>query len=147
MRATVYPLTLLYDGRCAVCRSEMDALRVRDEVQSRLRFVDISASAFEAARWGATLDALNARLHAVDVQGRTLIGVPALRAAYAAVGMGWLWAPTRWPLLRPLSDALYAALARHRYGLSRALSPLIERWAAVRTVRRMKRCGEGHCKW
>jgi predicted DCC family thiol-disulfide oxidoreductase YuxK len=147
MRAAhVYPLTLLYDRACTVCRTEMDALRARDADHGRLRFVDISASDFSAAAWGATLAELNALLHAVDAQGRMHRGVPALRLAYAAVGRGWLWAPTRWPLLRGLFDVLYAGFARHRYGFSRVAAPLIERVAAARMARRMRRCARGACE-
>ncbi len=144
--ASVYPLTLLYDGACPVCALEMDELRVRDEPTQRLRLIDISAPAFDAAPWGATQEELGALMHAVDAQGRTHRGVPALRLAYAAVGLGWLWAPTRWPLLRRVFDALYAAFARHRRGISRAAAPLIEHIAAARMTRRMQRCAGGACK-
>jgi stearoyl-CoA desaturase (delta-9 desaturase) len=142
-----YPLTLLYDRGCAVCRSEMDALRERDEGRGRLRFIDIAAPDFDAAPWGATREQLNALIHAVDAQGRVHVGVPALRLAYAAVGLGWLWAPTRWPLLRPCFDGFYAWFARHRYGISRFAAPLIEHIAAARMARRMRRCAGGFCDW
>jgi predicted DCC family thiol-disulfide oxidoreductase YuxK len=141
----MHPLTLLYDRRCSVCRLEMDELRARDRA-SKLRFVDISAEGFDAAAWGATAGELGALLHAVDALGRTHRGMPALRLAYAAVGLGALWAPTGWPLLRPLFDAAYAAFARHRYRISRVAAPLIDRIAAARVTRRMQRCTDGHCQ-
>lgn len=141
----IYPLTLLYDRRCAVCRLEMDELQARDS-DSKLRFVDISQDGFDAAVWGATLAELNAVIHARDAQGCTHRGVSALRLAYVAVGRGWVLAPTGWPVLRPLSDAFYAWFARHRYGISRLLSPLIEHIAAARTARRMQRCASGVCE-
>jgi predicted DCC family thiol-disulfide oxidoreductase YuxK len=144
MKAPVYPLTLLYDRQCPVCRLEMDELRAFDSDQ-RLRFEDISAPGFDAAPWGATAAELDALMHAVDAEGRTWRGVPALRLAYSAVGRGRLWAPTAWPLLRPLFDAGYAWFARHRRGISRAAAPLIERVAAARTARRMQRCADGVC--
>lgn len=136
--APAWPLTLLYDRACAVCRSEMDELRRRDAA-GRLRLVDISAADFDAAAWGHTLDQLGARMHAVDANGRQWHGVPALRLAYASVGLGWLWAPTGWPLLRPLFDAAYAGFAAHRQGISRAAAPLLDRIAAARLAR-MQRC-------
>jgi len=40
------------------------------------------------------------------------------RRAYAAVGFGWLVAPTRWPLVRPLADAAYRWFARNRLRLT-----------------------------
>jgi len=142
---SIYPLTLLYDRRCAVCRLEMDELRERDR-EAKLNFIDISQDGFDAAPWGATLADLNAVIHAIDARGRTHRGVPALRMAYAAVGLGWLWAPTGWPLLRKLFDAFYAVFARHRYVISRSAAPLIEHVAAARRARRMRRCGNGVCE-
>jgi predicted DCC family thiol-disulfide oxidoreductase YuxK len=142
---SIYPLTLLYDRRCAVCRLEMDDLRARDD-ESKLRFIDISEDGFDAVPWGATQDELNAVIHARDAQGKTHNGVPALRLAYAAVGRSWLLAPTGWPILRPLCDAFYVWFARHRYGISRRLSPLIETIAAARLARRMHRCAGGVCE-
>lgn len=142
---SIYPLTLLYDRRCAVCRLEMDELRERDR-DAKLNFIDISQDGFDAAPWGATIEQLNALIHAVDAQGRTHRGVPALRLAYAAVGLGWLWAPTGWPLLRKLFDAFYALFARHRYAISRIAAPLIEHLAAARMARRMRRCANGVCE-
>lgn len=138
----VYPL---YDRNCRVCRLEMDELRERDAA-SKLRFIDISAEGFDAAAWGATPAQLDALLHAVDAQGRTHRGVQALRLAYAAVGRGALWAPTGWPLLRPLFEAAYAVFARHRYRISRIAAPLIEHIAAARMARRMHRCAAGTCE-
>jgi stearoyl-CoA desaturase (delta-9 desaturase) len=140
----IHPLTLLYDRACSVCRLEMDRLHERDR-GSKLRFVDISAAGFDPSAWGASQAELEALLHAVDAQGRIHRGVPALRLAYDAVGLGAIWAPTAWPLLRPAFNAAYAAFARHRYRISRVVAPLIEHVAAARMARRMRRCSGGTC--
>jgi predicted DCC family thiol-disulfide oxidoreductase YuxK len=50
--------------------------------------------------------------------GTLVEGVEVFRRAYAAVGLGWLVAPTRWPLLRPLADAAYRWFARNRLRLT-----------------------------
>lgn len=142
-----YPLTLLYDGLCPVCSLEMDHLRERD-TQRRLVFVDIAAPGFEAARYGVTPEALDAALHGLCADGRMLRGMPVLRLAYAAAGLGWAMSPTGWAPLRPLFDAGYRVFARHRRVISRATAPLIE---AVRTLRarrtaaRMAACHDGAC--
>ena len=47
--------------------------------------------------------------------GRVVRGVEVFRAAYAAVGLGWLWWPTRLPGLRALADAAYRVFAARRY--------------------------------
>ena len=109
-------LTYLYDGACPICVSEVDGLRRRD-AHGNLCLVDISAPSFDAARYGRTRQELLTRMHAIDGEGHTLVAMDAVRAAYRAVGLGWLVAPTRWPLLKPLFDRLYAWIARNRYRL------------------------------
>ena len=145
---TSYPLTLLYDAACPVCSLEMDHLRERD-TQSRLAFIDIAAPGFDAGHYGTTLAALDAQIHALRPDGTRLIGLPALREAYEAVGLGWVLRPTAWGLLAPLADAGYRLFARHRRPISRAAAPLISalrHWRAHRTVQRMAQCQAGACK-
>jgi predicted DCC family thiol-disulfide oxidoreductase YuxK len=57
-------------------------------------------------------------VHAVSSDGTTLVGMDAVRAAYGAVGLGWLLAPTRWPGLRPLFDRFYRWFADNRQRIS-----------------------------
>lgn len=121
-------LTLLYDGGCAVCVREMRRAARLDR-RGQLAFIDISVGAPDACLANAGL--LNAAtrglqraellrlLHAVDADGHLLIGMPAVRALYGALGLGWLLAPTAWPGLRPLCDCLYATFARNRYVFGR----------------------------
>ena len=145
---SLYPMTLLYDAECPVCSLEMDHLRQRDSA-GRLRFVDIAAPGFDAAAWGTTYAALDAELHAVGADGQVLIGVPALRAAYAAVGLGWVFAPSAWGPLSPLADAGYRVFARHRREISRVAAPLIDAlrtWRARRVSAQMARCQAGACR-
>lgn len=143
-----YPLTLFYDAACPVCALEMDHLRSRD-AQGRLVFVDIAGPGFNAATYGLRREALDAVIHAVRADGTVMQGMPVLRAAYAAVGLGWILRATGCAPLRPLADAGYAFFARHRQAISRGAAPLIH---ALRTHRarmlaaRMTRCGEeGGC--
>jgi predicted DCC family thiol-disulfide oxidoreductase YuxK len=141
---TIYPMTLLYDGACPVCSLEMDHLRERDSA-GRLVFVDISAAGFEPEAHGATLEAMRTAIHGRLADGRLLIGVPVLRLAYGAVGLGWLWKPTGWGPLRPLADAGYRVFARHRQAISSAAAPLIAAVRARRAARRMRDCQAGRC--
>jgi predicted DCC family thiol-disulfide oxidoreductase YuxK len=113
-------VTVLYDGSCPVCALEMRHLLARDRA-GRLRYVDITAPGFDPLAYGTTLDAMMGRLHAVGADGTLLVGVDAVRAAYRAVGLGWVWAPAELALVRPALDWLYAKFARHRYRISRWL--------------------------
>lgn len=146
--SAIYPLTLYYDGACPVCSLEMDHLRSRDAA-ARLVFVDIAAPGFDPASLGTTHEALDAALHGRLADGRVLRGVPVLRLAYEAVGLGLLWRPTTWGPLRPLADAGYRLFARRRRAISAAAAPLIAVVAerrARRSERNLRACADGACE-
>jgi len=145
--SNLYPMTLLYDASCPVCSLEMDHLRERSR-DGRLLFVDISAPGFDPRPYGATLEAMNAEIHAVCADGRLMKGVQVLRLAYEAVGLGWVMRPVGFGPLRGVSELAYRAFARHRQGISRAAAPLIGFIRAMRARRvneRMRRCADGAC--
>jgi predicted DCC family thiol-disulfide oxidoreductase YuxK len=111
---------LFYDRNCPVCRREI-ALLTRWDRQGALRAVDIEEGASCAARHGLSKEALDARLHAVLPDGSAVSGMAAVRAAYRAVGKGWMAAPSGWPVARPFFDAAYRWFARHRKQIGRML--------------------------
>lgn len=80
--------------------------------------IDISAPEFDPGQWGLTLEEVMGRIHAVARDGSLVTGMEVFRRAYAAVGWGWLWAPTGWPVFRPMFDAFYRWFARNRYRLT-----------------------------
>ncbi len=120
MQMTRPRIQLLYDGQCPICRREAHWLRRADR-RGALTLVDIGAADFDARRYGLTAEAVQGALHAIMDDGHVVRGMEAVRAAYRAVGWGWLSAPTGWPLLRPIFDRLYRAFARHRLHLGRWL--------------------------
>lgn len=107
-------VTLFYDGSCSLCRREMAWLERADRGRGRLRFVDITAAGFDPAEAGASMDALMSRMHARAEDGELVTGMDAIRCGYAAVGRGWMVAPTRWPVLRSVFDRMYGVFARNR---------------------------------
>lgn len=115
---TSWDFRILYDGDCPLCVREVAMLRRLDRGRGRLDLEDIAAPAFDASRYGRTQLELMARIHGVLPDGGVIEGVEVFRRAYAAVGLGWLVAPTRWPLLRPLADAAYRWFARNRLRLT-----------------------------
>jgi len=131
-------LTVYYDASCPVCALEIDHLAERDGGR-RVALVDISAPGFDATRHGFAQAALDAAMHVRQADGTVARGMPALRLAYQAAGLGWLVRPTAWPWLAPVFDAAYGAFARHRQPVSRALAPairLLRRRHAARASRR-----------
>jgi predicted DCC family thiol-disulfide oxidoreductase YuxK len=146
MKNTAYPLTLLYDGACPICRLEMDRLGERDALK-RLIFVDITAPGFDAGRYGGTVEDMRRLIHAVLPDGTLISGVGVFRLAYGAIGLGPLFAPTALPLLAPLFERAYAAFARNRYAVSALLGPVLVRIEASRAARRSAgTCATGVCK-
>jgi predicted DCC family thiol-disulfide oxidoreductase YuxK len=112
-------LTLLFDGGCPLCLREVNTLRRRDRGVGRLAFVDVNDPAYDPARHsGITYAEAMGRMHALRADGAVIRDVEVFRQAYALVNLGWLYAPTRWPLLRPLVDALYGLWARWRLAIT-----------------------------
>jgi predicted DCC family thiol-disulfide oxidoreductase YuxK len=111
-------IAVLFDGDCPLCAREVRMLRRLDRGRGRIGFEDIAAPGFEASRYGLDQATLMARIHGVLGDGRVIEGMEVFRRAYAAVGLGWLLAPSRWPLLRPLCDAAYRGFARNRLRLT-----------------------------
>ena len=91
---------------------------------------DISDPAFDPARYGLTAEQVRTAMHVILPDGRVLRAMDAVRAAYAAVGLGWLVAPTAWPGIRWLADASYRFFVRHRLTFSRMLG---------------RKCDSGNC--
>lgn len=113
-------LTLYFDGNCPFCRAQMDKLARRDSA-GRLAFVDIALPGFDPAPLGADLAALNREVYSMTADGRVLVGIDTMLAAYPLVGRRWRVLPLRIPVLRQLSAHLYRLFARHRYTVSRWL--------------------------
>lgn len=109
-------LTIFYDGTCPLCAKEMNALKNYDEHQC-IRTVDIYSEAFTHFPQ-IDADKANTILHALDDNGELLLGLDATYRAWQLVGKGWLYAPLRWPLIRPVADWLYLRFANNRYRVS-----------------------------
>ncbi|MFM2080235.1 MAG: hypothetical protein RLZZ124_1284 [Cyanobacteriota bacterium] len=117
-------LTLLFDGGCPLCLREVTFLQCRDRRlhgdQPRLGFVDINADDYAPERHGGiSYREAMGRIHAISADGTVLRDVAVFRAAYRLIGLGWLYAPSAWPGLRQLADALYGLWARWRLPLTR----------------------------
>ncbi|MAY75866.1 MAG: thiol-disulfide oxidoreductase [Phycisphaerae bacterium] len=120
---TTAPFTILIDGKCPLCRHEGRLLERLDGGRGRLAIVDITDPAFDPAPIGVTHEDVMGQIHGVTDDGGLVRGMEVFRRAYASVGWGWLWAPTGWPVLRPLFDRLYKWFARNRYRLTGRADP------------------------
>ena len=110
-------LTIFYDGTCPICTREMRALKQHDKA-SRIMLVDIFHPDFEHY---PQIDAQEAAtvLHALDENHHLWLGLDVTYHAWKLVGKGWLYAPLRWPLVKPIADWAYLHFANHRYTISK----------------------------
>lgn len=109
-----WQIRVLYDGECPLCSREIRFLERRDGGRKRIQLEDISRPDFDPATYGLDARQVMARIHGVLPDGSVVEGVEVFRRAYAAVGLGWLLAPTRWPGLRWMADLAYRVFARNR---------------------------------
>lgn len=111
-------LLILYDGNCALCCAKKDFL-VRRDPRKQLDFADIRSADFHRLEIPVSQEALEKEIHCLLPDGRILRAMDVIRAAYVKIGIGWLAAPTGWPLLRPIFDRLYQLVARNRLKINR----------------------------
>ena len=148
-------LNILYDSQCNVCRWEIDFLRRRDErlhgrATTRLRFTDLEGLYDETdpANGGITYAQALQSMHAVTHDGQILQGVPVFVRAYQAVGLGWLWRITTWPVISWLANRLYDIFAKYRTRFTRGatMDALIEAYKQKRQLQQQQQaCDTGRC--
>jgi predicted DCC family thiol-disulfide oxidoreductase YuxK len=79
-----------------------------------IRFTDIAAPDFDAARLGTTNEGLMGEIHGRLPDGTWIKGVEVFRRLYGAVGFHRIVAASRWPGIRQALDLGYRLFARHR---------------------------------
>lgn len=109
-------LTLFYDGNCPLCVNEINHLKRLDQKQ-RIAFEDIHAENFTSRYPDIDRDDASAILMG-DVHGQRIRGLDVTHRAWSLVGRGWITAPLRWPLIRPVADRVYLWFAPRRYRIS-----------------------------
>ncbi|MFA0438450.1 redox protein [Vibrio sp. 10N.286.49.C2] len=109
-------LTIFFDGTCPLCKREMGSLTKHDR-HNRIRTVDIYSDAFKDFPH-IDAQAANTILHALDQDNQLFLGLDATHQAWSLVGRGWIYAPLRWRVIKPLADKCYLYFARNRYRIS-----------------------------
>ncbi|MGR4989930.1 thiol-disulfide oxidoreductase DCC family protein [Vibrio rotiferianus] len=113
-------LTGFYDGTCPLCAKEMEALKQRDAEQ-QIKIINIYSDAF-ADYPQIDPEQANTILHALNQKGELLLGLDVTHRAWQLVGRGWLYAPLRWRIVKPVADWLYLKFAKNRYRVSYLLT-------------------------
>lgn len=114
-----WPIELLYDGECPLCMREVNFLRKRDAGRGRVIFVDIADDDYNPeAHGGVDFETAMGRIHAVLPDGTVIKNIEVFRRVYEVLGMGWIYAATKLPVIGWIVDALYEIWADWRLALT-----------------------------
>lgn len=140
--ATPWQINLLYDGDCPLCLREVNFLRQKDNGRGLVAFTDIAADDYSPEEnGGVDFATAMGRIHAVRADGTVIKNVEVFRQVYDVLGMGWIYAPTRWPIVGALVDWAYGVWAGWRLAVTGR--PSLKTILAEREVTLSQGCGEG----
>lgn len=114
-----WQVKLLYDGECPLCVREVNFLRAKDAGRGLVEFVDIAAENYDPAEHGGVeFETAMGRIHAVLADGSVIKNVEVFRRVYDVLGMGWIYAITKVPVVGAIADWLYGIWAGWRLRLT-----------------------------
>lgn len=118
--ASSWQIKLLYDGKCPLCLREVHFLKRRDAGRGLVAFVDIADDRYTPeANGGVDFETAMGRIHAVLTDGKVIKNVEVFRRVYEILGMGWIYAATKLPIIGSIVDRLYEIWADWRLTLTR----------------------------
>ncbi|GAB2213211.1 hypothetical protein Droror1_Dr00021233 [Drosera rotundifolia] len=132
-----WKVKMLYDGDCPLCMREVNMLRERDKQYRAIKFVDISSEEYlPEDNQGLDYKTAMGRIHAILSDGTVVrdvelcitlfngaapfLGVlglllgSAFRKLYEAVGLGWIYAITKYEPITTIANAVYGVWAKYR---------------------------------
>ena len=116
---TLWKIKLLYDGECPLCMREVNFLRKRDAGRGLVAFVDIASENYNPQEHGGVdFETAMGRIHAILADGTIVKNVEAFRRIYEILGMGWIYAVTKLPIIGAIVDTLYGIWADLRLALT-----------------------------
>ncbi len=112
-----YKLTFLYDGGCPLCLRETNFLKTKD-TKKFINFVDISINYIPENFENISYKQAMENLHGILGNGEIIFGVDVLTYSYELVGLGWIYFPTKLPILSVFTRFLYKYWAKYRLKLT-----------------------------
>lgn len=110
-----WEIRLLYDGDCPLCMREVNMLKGKDAGEGKIDFVDISSPSYDPEdNQGITYAQAMNRIHGILPNGSVIENVEVFRRCYEAVGLGWVYAITKYEPIGRLADAVYNLWAKYR---------------------------------
>jgi predicted DCC family thiol-disulfide oxidoreductase YuxK len=114
-----WKIKLLYDGECPLCLPEVNFLKKRDANRGLVAFINIADDNYTPEENGnISFEAAMGRIHAVLPDGTIIKNLEVFRQVYEILGMGWVYAATKLPIIGSLIDILYGFWADWRLALT-----------------------------
>ncbi len=114
-----WKINLLYDGDCPLCLREVSFLRKKDAGRGLVKFTDIADLSYDPAQnGGIDFETAMGRIHAVRADGTVVKNVAVFQEVYSALGIGWMYAPTRWPVIGSWVNKIYDLWADKRLAMT-----------------------------
>ena len=111
-------LTIFFDGECPLCKREVDFLQSRNK-NNYLKFIDINCSDSKLEiNYGITFKQAMERIHALKSDGSLIKDVEVFQEAYSLIGLGWIYAPTKLPIIDKFIELMYGLWAKNRLKLT-----------------------------
>ena len=110
-----WKIKLLYDGECPLCVREVNFLTKKDRGRGIIKFVDIADDDYNPQD-NSNIDFATAmgRIHAILPDGNVIKNVEVFRRVYEELGMGWVYAITKVPIVGAIADWIYGIWADWR---------------------------------
>tara|TARA_Y100001968_G_scaffold10225_1_gene8582 strand:- start:2633 stop:3031 length:399 start_codon:yes stop_codon:yes gene_type:complete len=107
-------LTIFFDGECPLCKREVDFLQSKNQ-NGHLKFIDINCSDFNSYfNHLITYKQAMERIHALKSDGSLIKDIEVFQEAYKWIGLGWIYAPTKLPVIDKLIEFIYRLWAKYR---------------------------------
>jgi len=144
-------VNVIYDSKCSVCKLEIDWLSRRDQrinnCSPKLKMTDLESDNYnpsDPANGNVSYREGLAAIHAVTNDGKVLKGVEVFALAYQQVGLGWLFAITKWPVFEPLVQVMYEIFAKYRTNVTRgsSLESLVQAYEEKKSLEQQKKSAQ-----
>ncbi|XP_057821742.2 uncharacterized protein At5g50100, chloroplastic isoform X2 [Cryptomeria japonica] len=122
-----WKIKMLYDGECPLCMREVNMLQERNKLYGTIKFVDISSDGYSPEE-NAGLDYKTA-----------------FRGLYEEVGLGWVYAITKYEPIATILNAVYSIWAKYRLEITGR--PPLQQVLEERQRKKDEACSdEGRCR-
>ncbi|MEL4896651.1 thiol-disulfide oxidoreductase DCC family protein [Crocosphaera sp. Alani8] len=139
-----WKVKLLYDGDCPLCMREVRFLQKKDKKRGLVNLVDIADNNYNPDQHcGVDYETAMGRIHAILPDGTILTDIEAFRYVYEVLGMGWVYAVTKIPVVGKVANWVYGIWAKFRLSLTGR--PDLE--AIIAERENNKKCNSDSCDY